>query len=236
MGNSRHRQVDCALCGHQGAVAVCLPAGAIRHALATFIEQQHPDKWRADGYVCRPCLNRERTAYLIAQLEQERGALSAVEAEVSKKAAEHSAVAEHLEEQFQRDLTVGQRMADAVASVGGSWPFVVGFGSVLITWIVINSVALRTHPFDPYPYILLNLVLSCLAAIQAPIIMMSQNRSAVRDRLEADEDYKINLKAELEIAALHEKVDHLLHVQWERMVEIQQTQLELLTELTDRKR
>jgi uncharacterized membrane protein len=90
------------------------------------------------------------------------------------------------------------------------------------------------HAFDPYPYILLNLVLSCLAALQAPIIMMSQNRVAQRDRMEADEDFKINLKAELEIGGLHEKVDHLLHVQWARLVEIQQAQLELLSELANR--
>ena len=135
-----------------------------------------------------------------------------------------------------RELTFGQRLADQVAAVGGSWPFVAGFLGVMLGWIVLNTTLLRSGAFDPYPYILLNLVLSCLAALQAPIIMMSQNRSAARDRLEADEDYKINLKAELEIASLHDKIDHLLHVQWERMVEIQQAQIELLNELATRHR
>jgi len=105
-----------------------------------------------------------------------------------------------------------------------------------LSWIGINSWLLQAKAFDPYPYILLNLVLSCLAAIQAPIIMMSQNRASARDRIRADEDYKINLKAELEIHALHDKIDHLLHVQWERMAEIQQTQLEVLRELSERPR
>jgi len=123
-----------------------------------------------------------------------------------------------------------------VAKVGGSWPFVVGFGVVLVAWIGLNSWLIHDKAFDPYPYILLNLVLSCLAAIQAPIIMMSQNRASALDRVRAEEDYKINLKAELEIHALHDKIDHLLHVQWERMTEIQQTQLEVLRELSERRR
>jgi uncharacterized membrane protein len=100
----------------------------------------------------------------------------------------------------------------------------------------LNSAMLGRSAFDPYPYILLNLALSCIAAIQAPIIMMSQNRGAARDRLEADEDFRVNLKAELEIAALHEKLDHLTHTQWERMVELQQTQIELLEELREARR
>jgi uncharacterized membrane protein len=178
----------------------------------------------------------ERTAYLVGQLEQERGSLSAIETEVARKVAANETIAEHLDEQFERQQTRGQRLADAVAAIGGSWPFVVGFALVLALWIVLNSVILGRSAFDPYPYILLNLALSCIAAIQAPVIMMSQNRSAARDRLEADEDFRVNLKAELEIATLHEKIDHLIHTQWERMVELQQTQIELLEELREARR
>ena len=107
---------------------------------------------------------------------------------------------------------------------------------LLVVWMVSNTFALRNAAFDPYPYILLNLVLSCLAALQAPIIMMSQNRSSERDRVESTHDYETDLKAEIEIASLHDKVDHLLHAQWERMVELQEMQMELLTELTRRPR
>ena len=116
-------------------------------------------------------------------------------------------------------MTVGERLADNVARVGGSWAFVIGFGVVLVVWMALN-VAMMGRAFDPYPFILLNLVLSSLAAIQAPIIMMSQNRTSARDRAQADEDFRVNLKAELEVAALHEKMDHLLHEQWESLLDM----------------
>jgi CRP/FNR family cyclic AMP-dependent transcriptional regulator len=106
-------------------------------------------------------------------------------------------------------MTFGQRVADHVASFGGSWTFIISFGVVLVVWVIVNVWILASHPFDPYPFILLNLVLSMLAALQAPVIMMSQNRQAAKDRLKADLDYEVNLKAELEVAQLHRKVDKL---------------------------
>jgi uncharacterized membrane protein len=133
--------------------------------------------------------------------------------------------------------TVGQRVADRVASFGGSWPFIFIFGAVLFTWIVLNSLILLTghHPFDPYPYILLNLVLSMLAAIQAPVIMMSQNRQGVKDWIQANHDYEINLKAEVEIMTLGEKLDDLRERRWEELIAIQADQIKLLKELIERK-
>jgi uncharacterized membrane protein len=155
---------------------------------------------------------------------------------VAKKAGMHLTIARDIDAQFQASTTVGQRAADTVARVGGSWAFVLSFLFFLVVWMAINTFALRAGAFDPYPYILLNLVLSCLAALQAPIIMMSQNRASERDRVESTHDYETDLKAEIEIASLHDKVDHLLHAQWERMVELQEMQMELLTELTRRPR
>jgi uncharacterized membrane protein len=111
--------------------------------------------------------------------------------------------------EFESNLTVGQRLADQVAAWGGSWPFIIGFALVMAVWVAINLGLAGWRPFDPYPFILLNLVLSTLAAIQAPIIMMSQNRQAAKDRLQAMHDYEVNLKAELEIVALHDKLDRL---------------------------
>jgi len=146
----------------------------------------------------------------------------------------HLTIARDIDAQFQASTTFGQRAADTVARVGGSWVFVLSFLVLLVVWMAINTFALRSGAFDPYPYILLNLVLSCLAALQAPIIMMSQNRASERDRVESTHDYETDLKAEIEIASLHDKVDHLLHAQWERMVELQEMQMELLTELTRR--
>jgi uncharacterized membrane protein len=138
-------------------------------------------------------------------------------------------------QQFDTELSVGQRIADRVAAFGGSWPFIILFMSVLVAWIILNTFLLvrMGGPFDPYPYILLNLVLSMLAAIQAPVIMMSQNRQAYKDRLSAQHDYEVNLKAELEIMALHEKLDMLRENQWNELIALQQKQLDVLTELSE---
>jgi uncharacterized membrane protein len=235
MSKPKRPPVRCLLCDQEKTFASCFSSAAVRAPLASFIAKRHPECAHTEGYYCLPCLNAERSAFVLEELEKERGELSAVEAEVSRKATEHSAIAAHLDQHFQKSLTLGQHLADSVARVGGSWPFVTSFCAALVAWVILNSLLLATHAFDPYPYILLNLVLSCVAALQAPIIMMSQNRQAARDRLEADEDYKVNLKAELEIAALHDKVDHLLHVQWERMMELQQTQLDLLQDIAGRR-
>ena len=129
--------------------------------------------------------------------------------------------------------TFGQRAADAVAKFGGSWTFIILFGIVLVCWVILNSVILANYnkTFDPYPYILLNLFLSMLASIQAPIILMSQNRQAELDRINAEHDYEVNLKAELEIMLLHEKVDLLREGQWGELLAIQKQQLQLLSDL-----
>ena len=135
-----------------------------------------------------------------------------------------------LNKEFDSKMTFGERAADKVAEFGGSWRFISIFGAVLFGWIVLNAVVLASGAFDPYPFILLNLVLSCIASLQAPIIMMSQNRAAAKDRLQAEHDYKVNLKAEVEIRNLHEKIDHLLQNQWQRLLEIQQIQTDLIEE------
>jgi uncharacterized membrane protein len=134
---------------------------------------------------------------------------------------------------FDEDLSFGDRLSDRVSAFGGSWPFIILFGLVLLTWVGVNSLLLsRASAFDPYPYIFLNLLLSMLAAIQAPVIMMSQNRQAAKDRLAAAHDYEINLKAELEIMSLHEKMDNLRSQQLTRLLEYQEEQIRLLVELT----
>ena len=145
-------------------------------------------------------------------------------------------ISHNTNKEFDQAKTFGQRLADRVAAFGGSWPFIIIFGCVLLLWVVLNSYILsrRGEAFDPYPYILLNLVLSMLAALQAPIIMMSQNRQTAKDRLDAAHDYEVNLKAELEIMSLHEKVDLLREQQWRELVEMQREQIRLLAELLRR--
>src|SRR5882724_5125687 len=159
-------------------------------------------------------------------------ALTTTEQQTMKRITQARRLTVNVNEVFEDELTFGQRVADKVAAFGGSWTFIITFGLVLASWVVINSVILaKRGNWDPYPYILLNLFLSMLAALQAPVIMMSQNRQAVKDRLDAQNDYEINLKAELEIQALHEKMDQLREGQWADLVMMQQAQIKLLTEL-----
>nr|WP_245187844.1 DUF1003 domain-containing protein [Frateuria flava] len=151
--------------------------------------------------------------------------------DVLRSLREHELVSTDIEREFDRQWSFGERLADRIATFGGSWTFLGCFALFLLGWIGVNSFVLWRRPPDPYPYIFLNLLLSCLAAVQAPVIMMSQNRQEAKDRLRSQHDYKINLKAELEIRHLHEKVDHLLSHQWERLVRIQELQVELLSDL-----
>lgn len=155
------------------------------------------------------------------------------EKHVAHHLAERTHIARNVAQDFSEQLTFGQRLADKVATFGGSWTFISIFAVVLVVWVLLNSFVLIKYneAFDPYPYILLNLFLSMLAAIQAPIILMSQNRQAYKDRLSAEHDYEVNLKAELEIMALHEKIDLLREKQWTELISIQQEQLKLLSQL-----
>jgi len=178
--------------------------------------------------LCHADLRRFRAEYLESLLVRERGELSELEEEVLRGLQQEDAIVSRLSEEAPAALSLGQRLADRVATFGGSWTFVLGFLGTLLLWIALNSTLLLARPFDPYPFILLNLVLSCLAALQAPVIMMSQRRLEERDRLRAQDDYRTNLRAELEIRMLSRRIDHLLTHQWQRLLEIQQIQLDLL--------
>lgn len=159
--------------------------------------------------------------------------LSEREQRVLQRIAERVHISRNTNQEFEDRLTFGQRLADRVATFGGSWTFIILFGAVLAVWVIANSVVLaaRAAAFDPYPYILLNLFLSMLAALQAPVIMMSQNRQAAKDRTDAAHDYEVNLKAELEILALHQKIDTMLEQQWTELLSMQREQIDFLTEL-----
>ena len=205
-------------------------AELMRPSLLEFIKKRVPGL-DSKGFVCLNDLGEFRKEYVKEVLEEEIGELSALDQEVIESLQQHEILSNDLSKQFEKKLTFGERLSDHIAEFGGSWKFLITFGAVLLVWIVVNGVLLVTHAFDPYPFILLNLILSCLAAVQAPIIMMSQNRAEARDRLRAENDYKVNLKAELEIRHLHEKLDHLLRRQYNRLFEIQQIQIELLEEI-----
>lgn len=232
--NHRDHRQACAICGRTFARRDLIVGAVIRPTVAEKIRQAHPD-WSPEQFICREDLATFRGQYVHSLLESEKGEITSIEQEVLRSLREHEILSSNVDAEFEQDWTLGERLADTIASFGGSWRFLIIFGLFLVLWIAMNSLVLLWRPVDPYPFILLNLVLSCLAAIQAPIIMMSQNRQEAKDRIRAQHDYQVNLKAELEIRQLHEKVDHLLSHQWERLVEIQEVQLELLSEIGKQK-
>lgn len=150
---------------------------------------------------------------------------------LEKELAKNTYVIRNLNDTLHGKMTKGQKLSDAVAKFGGSWGFITVFIIILIAWMAINVTHLFGVNFDPYPFILLNLFLSCIAAIQAPIIMMSQNRQAERDRFDAENDYRTNSKSEMEISVLHKKIDQMNEVQWPHLLDIQKMQVEVLSEL-----
>lgn len=227
MNHAHPHRFTCQVCGKEKSKSHIVPAGFVREAIGAEIRKDHPE-WGPDGYICLEDLNRYRAEYVSHLLEDERGEMTHLEDMVVKSLHDEAILSRNVNDQFDRQRTIGERLSDRLAEFGGSWTFILSFGFILVVWITINSIAALSRPFDPYPYILLNLVLSCLAAMQAPIIMMSQNRQEEKDRLRAENDYRINLKAELEIRQLHAKIDQLVAHQWQRLLEIQQVQMDML--------
>ncbi|NDE60810.1 MAG: DUF1003 domain-containing protein [Cyclobacteriaceae bacterium] len=202
----------------------------LREGIFELIQSQLP-AFGKDDFISNSELNQYRRLYLTSLILQEKGELAAIDQEVMEAIKNNSILSENIQEQQEGELTFGQKLADQVASFGGSWFFILSFFSFIIGWIGINVWLLASRPFDPFPFILLNLILSCVAAIQAPIIMMSQNRQEQKDRQRSEQDYKINLKAELEIKILSEKIDHLLVHHNKKLLEIQEVQTDYLEDL-----
>jgi len=202
----------------------------LREGIFNLIQSQFPAFTKED-YISNSELNTYRRLYLTSLIIEERGELAAIDLEVMDAIKNNSILSENIREKKVGKLTFGQKLADQVASFGGSWFFIISFFSFILGWIILNAWLLGSRPYDPFPFILLNLILSCLAAIQAPIIMMSQNRQEQKDRKRSEQDYKINLKAELEIKILSEKIDHLLVHHNKKLLEIQEVQTDYLEDL-----
>src|SRR4051812_40594823 len=199
--------VTCAVCGRRLPRRTCTPASALRPSLAERVRQAHPDL-ASESFVCFQDLSRLRATWVNEMLQTQKGELSRMEDQVLQSIHQEEILARKLmREEEQNKGTFGQQAADQLARFGGSWGFLILFACILAVWIGFNA-ARGGRAFDPFPFILLNLILSCLAAVQAPIIMMSQNRLEKRDRKRSESDYQVNLKAELEIRSLHEKIDH----------------------------
>lgn len=208
--------------------SVKVSAKTLRTNLFEFIQEQHPG-FNRGSFLSIEELNKFRQQYFSDYLTDQLGELSEMEKEVISSITEHTTLAGKLDDEDENQtLSFGDRLADHVADFGGSWKFIIIFGVLLMLWIILNVYILQDKGFDPYPFILLNLFLSCIAAIQAPVIMMSQNRQEDKDRQRSKKDYMINLKSEVEIHTLHEKLDQLIIIQQQELIENQKEQLEKL--------
>lgn len=207
---------------------------ALRKNLIEFIKRDFPE-FNEEKWISQEALHSFRRKYLADIVASEIGELDKVQKEVLSAISKQEIISENIEVEDEEKLSPGQWLADKVAMFGGSWLFIILFGVIIILWVILNSDYLVNKGFDPYPYILLNLILSCLAALQAPVIMMSQNRKEAKDRRRSEHDYKVNLKAELEIRMLHEKIDHLMLFQTQSILELQEMQLDYLEELSANK-
>lgn len=230
MTHSECAFVLCQICGKTFDIDGVLPAELVREPIARLIERRHPT-WSAEGYICTADLNTFRDQYVAEIVREDAGSISDLERAVLEAVREHELLTENTNREIEARLTLGDRLADRIARFGGSWGFIGAFGGFLVVWMALNAWWFSGEGFDPYPFILLNLLLSTLAALQAPVIMMSQRRLESRDRVRAENEYKVNLKAEIEVRLLTERVDRLLRHQWQRLLEIQQVQVDLMADL-----
>jgi len=226
-------KVNCSLCDATVEGRTLASPQKLENRIIDLIKKDRPE-WEGKRGICANCLEQYRAKKFIGYLEAEYQKLSELEHAVVSKVTRRGRVSKLVHQDMDTSMTFGERVADKVAQFGGSWPFIGLFGVILLVWMVVNAWVLGTHPFDPYPFILLNLVLSTLAALQAPVIMMSQNRQAHKDRMQANQDYEINLMAEIEIRDLHDKLDSLRFKQWHELWHIQKRQIELLEHLCER--
>lgn len=218
--------------GKQFPISEKIHGSTIRQSLLSLIQAVKPD-FTKENTIAASELNNFREQYVVGFIGKKVDELSDLEKSVLHSVENRSIISDKLDDD-DVNLSLGQKLADAVADFGGSWIFISIFAVFLFLWILYNALFLNNKGFDPYPFILLNLILSCVAAIQAPVIMMSQNRQEEKDRIRAKKDYMINLKSELEIRILHEKIDHLIIHQQEELLEIQRVQIEMMNDILER--
>ena len=227
--SKRSKKLICEITGRELPRKQMVVVDSLRPSLADRIKQDHPNI-DENSMICLSEVDRYRTKYVEEMLIEEHGELTELDKKVAEALADHDTIVENIEEDFDDQRSFGERVSDILASFGGSWAFLISFFLFITIWMGYNLYLGEDRAFDAYPFILLNLVLSTLAAIQAPIIMMSQQRQESKDRLRSLNDYKVNLKAELEIQHIQEKLDYLLTKQWQRLSEMQHMQMELMQE------
>ena len=225
------RQVYCQICEKEKKITEVEDISEVRKSMGENIKKQYP-KLNSSGYICTSCLNLYRRDHIINSLQSEKDVLTDLDQEVINRSKDEKMLVTEIYNKIDKKSTIRDKVADKAAEFGGSWSFILIFSAVLIGWITINLVSVINRPFDPFPFALLNLVLSCLAAFQAPIIMMSQNRQEAKDRKRGENEYQINTKAELEIQNVNEKLNYLS----DRLVDLmeaQQIQTEMIKEFVE---
>jgi uncharacterized membrane protein len=218
------------LSGKEFPIGERISAKLVRPSLLVLIRKDHPS-FTESGSLSIVELNSYRERYEAEFLKTELGELSKLDQMVLQSVQQQNILTDKVDDEDEGTSSLGQRLADKVAAFGGSWAFILSFAGFLLVWITVNTLVMITKPFDPYPFILLNLILSSIAALQAPVIMMSQNRQEEKDRERSRKDYMINLKSEVEIRMLHEKLDHLIMHQQQELIEIQKLQIDMMTDI-----
>jgi len=206
---------------------------SIRPSVMELIKKSYP-YFSIKDYICNEELFKFKTKHIQDMLEDDKGQLSDIQKQVADTVAKHDFMSMDFTKEEKDSITFGERISDKIAEFGGSWKFIISFLSFMFMWICVNAFVLCTNAFDPFPFIFLNLILSCLAALQAPVIMMSQNRTESKDRKRGINDFKVNLKSEIEIRHLHEKMDHLIITQVKHIHEMQQMQMDILTDINEK--
>lgn len=232
---TKQQTVKCEISGAMLPLDQVIPIDLVRDGLVATLKESAPNL-DPTGYVSLAELNKARIKHANEMAESEMDDLVNLKKEVAESLVRQEAITKNIDKEFDAKATRGEKIADKVASFGGSWTFIIIFGVLLFLWMGVNTALVMAKPFDPFPYIFLNLVLSCLAAIQAPVIMMSQNRQEAKDRMRSENDFKTNLKAELEIQHINEKIDKLINDQWKHLLEIQQMQMDMIEELAKGKK
>ena len=219
------------LSGKTYPVSEKISAKSLRNSIFKLIEKDHPT-FTNESFLSIEELDVYREKYVSEYLKVQLDEMDETEKMVLESITNKTSLTSKLEEDEEDQVVnFGQRLADNVATFGGSWTFIISFSFFILIWISLNVFWFLNKGFDPYPFILLNLILSCLAALQAPVIMMSQNRQESKDRDRAKKDYMVNLKAELEIKTLNDKIDHLILHQQQELLEIQKVQIEMMSDI-----
>ncbi|WP_309719508.1 DUF1003 domain-containing protein [Armatimonas sp.] len=224
--------VQCEISGKAIPLSEAIPVDLVRESIVPYLHAMcHDDHLDPSGFVSKEELNKARRQVMDAWASEEQGEMSRLRFEVAEAIKDKDTISSNVDAEMLSKESFGERLADKIASFGGSWKFILIFLGILFLWMGVNTSLVLSRPPDSFPFIFLNLILSCLAAFQAPVIMMSQNRQNERDRMRSENDYKVNLKAELEIKYLNEKMDTLIQDHWKHLLEIQQMQMEMIEEL-----